>query len=1443
MIELIILFLGIIVSVGLLIGLLVWVSRMGGDGPRTVNPYVTAPTPRQPLIPTAPPPDEAYPPEPLPARRPQVAPDLPVELSLAHYVAFDRLLAAWAADGRLAPAAAGDVRALLADHVAALFPAPDVAAAPAPVAVTPIGVTPVAVTPVAVTPVAVTPVAVTPVAVAAPAPEPLAPDAPPPAPPAPRRPSAIEAIGAAALALDTRRALLYIGTFLLILSGVTLVVFNWNSLPALVQFAIIAGTTAGIWGGGAWMVRKPDLAVAGRNLQIVAALLMPVVGFALGRPGLLDLEPRPAWQLTSALSLAAYLLASWRTGRGFYSGAAAIAAVSTLLASLGAVDAGWQPAPTLLLLAAILGASRVLRVVATPQLATGPRWVALIGGPLGALGAAALAVAGLVTSGAAAANLAAATIFCGAAYWAEARRPWLWAGLALAPGAVYAALLALDITLEPRTLALGVLALGYLILSEPAATRHRPAAWPLLILGLTMGGLTFLMGLPDSDVARLALPALILMGAAAFGLVEAGTLRWVGEPRIPLATAGLTAAVLLLCNWLVLLLDAAGVSMGAAGLWLLPLGAAAFAGARWWPGERHPSYDIALQTVATLITLGAGGAALSEWGTRIPAAALVALIFGGQAVVRRTWPWAALSLGAAAAAIFLVVQRSTTPAQRLDSFTLTALGVATAYSLGGALLRRGGLRYWTWPAVGWGGLFGAATLSLAALQLGPAEPVAVAAILGLATLLGAHTAIWRRAELGYGAAPLLALAVGAAATRGFFLGWQPAPGDLAYVLCAFVLGLALLGQGLRRFGRAYAWPYELLAFALLPLAPFLAAGRPDHLTLTWGAMALLYGAALWRYRFAWMLAPAFICADMALLHGAGWLSPGGDPANASLLIAGAVWAQALVSAWLRRRPAPWASARPWGYLSAATGGAGALALTLGSSGHGAVVALVLAALLALLAWVERSEESAWGSLALLGLGLGLWHHALGLSVAGSLFAGSLEALLVYVAGWGVTRLGAAQPRLAPWRRPLEYGAAVAAVALPALFALHALVERPELLATALLLLGLATGVAGWRRGLPVLLTPALASWGLAVAAHGELAAPVPWEANGAYLSLALAWAIGLAAIWAGRRRGTALSYPVYGASLLVGGLGLLPAWGSSGELAALAGGLAVLWAVAASVERAEPAAWGAFGLIVVSATLAGDALGLTPAWTAAWLVLAMGGVSAAGWGAKLAGLAIWRRPTAWGALGAAALATPLALLLGGALPPLTFALASLGLLLATLAVRERELYYAYAAGAAFVGAGLCQLADWGVSEPQWYVIPAGLYLVALAAGLRRFQGQRRASQVVETAAIMLLLGVTFGQAVRPEGGLPYSLLLFGESLLMVAYGALGRLRVPFLGGAAFFVAGATWMTVDTVRLTNQWVLLGAVGLLMVAAYVVLERHQERLVRAGRHWAAELRSWG
>jgi len=123
-----------------------------------------------------------------------------------------------------------------------------------------------------------------------------------------------EQIGRALLALRTRQTLLFLGAFLLIVSALILVVFNWASFPPILQFALLAAVCGGLWGGGYWLSERWGLAGAGAGLRLVGAALTPVVVFSLSRPGLLDLQPRGAWLLASALSLPIYALAAHRAG-------------------------------------------------------------------------------------------------------------------------------------------------------------------------------------------------------------------------------------------------------------------------------------------------------------------------------------------------------------------------------------------------------------------------------------------------------------------------------------------------------------------------------------------------------------------------------------------------------------------------------------------------------------------------------------------------------------------------------------------------------------------------------------------------------------------------------------------------------------------------------------------------------------------------------------------------------------------------------------------------------------------------------------------------------------------------------------------------------------------------------------------------------------------------
>ena len=125
-----------------------------------------------------------------------------------------------------------------------------------------------------------------------------------------------------------------------------------------------------------------------------------------------------------------------------------------------------------------------------------------------------------------------------------------------------------------------------------------------------------------------------------------------------------------------------------------------------------------------------------------------------------------------------------------------------------------------------------------------------------------------------------------------------------------------------------------------------------------------------------------------------------------------------------------------------------------------------------------------------------------------------------------------------------------------------------------------------------------------------------------------------------------------------------------------------------------------------------------------------------------------------------------------------------------------------------------------------------------------FQARRGVAQVLETGAAVLVLGTTLGQSLRSDGLLSqgYAAWLCMESLLLLGYGALRQRRSPFFGGVVFFVFGVAWLSVDPLLAANKWMLLGALGLLLVGAYVLLERRQEQLARLGRAIVERISGW-
>jgi hypothetical protein len=377
---------------------------------------------------------------------------------------LDQLVQRWAAQGRLAGDSVAQMRTLIAEErlaqtQPASVPAPFMPSA-SPPAEGAIAMVPTQTLPAAEIPPASTPVPAPGLVAAA-----IIPAGAASAPVALREPWG-ERMGRALLSLRTRQTLLYLGAFLLVVSALVLVVFNWASFPPIFQFALLAGVCGGLWAGGTWLAHQSGLERAGAGLQAVGAVLVPVVAFSLSRPGLLDLEPRGAWLLASALSLPIYALAAWRIRHPLFAVAGCLSGASAVLAALSGVETQWLPLALVVVLLGYLLLARWLERAA-PELAAGPFWVAHAGLPAALLFAALLWTNGAIGAGALAATAWAATAFYVLAAWLERRPAWAWAAALLAAVALFTSLGPTEtLTYEWLPLALLVLLAGYLPLAR-----------------------------------------------------------------------------------------------------------------------------------------------------------------------------------------------------------------------------------------------------------------------------------------------------------------------------------------------------------------------------------------------------------------------------------------------------------------------------------------------------------------------------------------------------------------------------------------------------------------------------------------------------------------------------------------------------------------------------------------------------------------------------------------------------------------------------------------------------------------------------------------------------------------------------------------------------------------------------------------------------------------
>ncbi|MCB8982310.1 MAG: hypothetical protein H6659_00635 [Ardenticatenaceae bacterium] len=149
----------------------------------------------------------------------------------------------------------------------------------------------------------------------------------------------------------TLHAVLFLGVLLLLASGVSWVIWNWDTFPPLAQIAFLGSFTALFYGLG-WFVRtRLKLEGSGIALSAVGSLLIPLDFYAFYISGGFPAGSWPlVWLLTSLVCLGAYLLTAVWLQATFFGYLVALAGLSLVSAGLNwwGVPAVWQQTAVIL---------------------------------------------------------------------------------------------------------------------------------------------------------------------------------------------------------------------------------------------------------------------------------------------------------------------------------------------------------------------------------------------------------------------------------------------------------------------------------------------------------------------------------------------------------------------------------------------------------------------------------------------------------------------------------------------------------------------------------------------------------------------------------------------------------------------------------------------------------------------------------------------------------------------------------------------------------------------------------------------------------------------------------------------------------------------------------------------------------------------------------------
>ena len=516
---------------------------------------------------------------------------------------------------------------------------------------------------------------------------------------------------------------LYSGGALLVLAGLIFVGVNWTRIPGPAKFAITLLITGLMYLGGYLLFQRPLLKLGGVALLGVASGFIPLnfVVLHIYIFGPRGLDTNSMWLIGSLPTLLLYVLtALWtRTDLFAYLSLGALAsALASIMVLLNTPLIGFELGFTLLALSVLLGArasqaSRFADFTRTPFLI-----VAQIAMPILFLGSVSawLDWSGCTNCPEGSPWLALTVMLVGVIFYITTDLAFHWIiarwAAAFAFALTFVFLLAeLNFSDTAGGITLMVLALLYLVAGYALANRvgQRSQSTPLFTAGYALAAFVTLQAASSIDADL----AMVLVGDVILLIVSAWIHRryeWVyGATWLFMAPVFIFASVYLRGS------SDQGLALG---VLMLNYAAAGYALGRRSLKLGGPFLTAAAFLSAAVILLTARNAVLqSVMLALIATLYLLAALWTG-------WSW--LLLPALAAVNILVLSIwgifSTEVFAELNSLTVTYAGLGVALALGGAWLRRAGLKAWAWP------LYLAAALDLTGSYFGGlslAGPIAI----------------------------------------------------------------------------------------------------------------------------------------------------------------------------------------------------------------------------------------------------------------------------------------------------------------------------------------------------------------------------------------------------------------------------------------------------------------------------------------------------------------------------------------------------------------------------------------------------------------------------------------------------------------------------------------------------------------------------------------------